>query len=206
MSLLVPHRLAPRHGARAEGVAPLPVASARPGVRSSGGATFSPCRSFRYHLWRTWNTDRSPLLFVMLNPSKADEERSDRTISRCAAFARRLGRGGLEVVNLYAYRATDPRHLRDAGYLVGEQNDATIFARASAHAGLPIVCGWGWHARNLRRAAEVLQLIRSAGAIPHALAFTGDGIPRHPLTLRSDCTLVPLSCRDEERETGGSRQ
>lgn len=206
MSLLVPQRLAPRHGAHAEGGRPLPVASARPGTPSSGGATFSPCRSFRYHLWRTWSPERSPLLFVMLNPSTADEERSDRTVSRCEAFARRLGRGGIEVVNLYAYRATDPRHLRDAGYLVGEQNDAMIFSRASAHAGLPIVCGWGAHARNLRRAADVIKLIRRAGAIPHALAFTGDGIPRHPLMLRSDCTLVPLPCRDKELEANKARQ
>ncbi len=206
MSLLVPHRLALRHGANAESGAPLPVASARPGTRPTGGATFSPCRSFRYHLWRNWNPARSPLLFVILNPSTADEVRSDRTISRCEAFARRFGRGGIEVVNLYAYRATDPRHLRDAGYLVGERNDATIFARASAHAGLPIVCGWGAHARNLRRAAAVVRLIRGAGAIPHALAFTGDGIPRHPLMLKSDCTLVPLPCRDEELESSEASQ
>jgi hypothetical protein len=54
--------------------------------------------------------------FVLLNPSTADETREDPTVRRCIGFARSLGYGALEVVNLYAYVATDPAELRRAGY------------------------------------------------------------------------------------------
>ncbi|QUY40546.1 DUF1643 domain-containing protein [Acaryochloris marina] len=42
------------------------------------GAAFSPCRTWRYQLWRRWND--APLLILMgLNPSKADESHNDPT-------------------------------------------------------------------------------------------------------------------------------
>ena len=46
----------------------------------------------------------------------------------CISFARSLGYGALEVVNLYAYVATDPAELRQAGYPVGRYNDRNIDA------------------------------------------------------------------------------
>lgn len=159
---------------------------------SARGAEFSPCRAFRYRLWRAWSALRPPLLFILLNPSAADEARDDPTVTRCTGFARRFARGGVEIVNLYAYRTTDPRLLRNAGYLIGEGNDAVIAARLRAHAGLPVVCGWGVHARGLERAARVLAMIRASGARPFALACSDDGWPRHPARLRSDCSLIPL--------------
>jgi len=159
---------------------------------SARGAQFSPCRAFRYHLWRTWSPLRPPLLFILLNPSTADEERDDPTVRRCVHFARAFARGGVEIVNLYAYRARDPRLLRGAGYLIGEGNDIVIARRLRAHAGLPVVCGWGAHARGLERAAHVLGMIRESGARAFALACTDDGVPRHPSRLRGDCSLFPL--------------
>ena len=42
----------------------------------SSGATFSPCRRYRYTLWRQWD-ERPPATFIMLNPSTADETRDD---------------------------------------------------------------------------------------------------------------------------------
>jgi hypothetical protein len=71
-------------------------------------ATISDCGKFRYRLWRKWGSG-SPLLFVMLNPSTADGEQDDATIRRCLRFAMAHDFGELEVVNLYAYRCTDPQ-------------------------------------------------------------------------------------------------
>lgn len=48
----------------------------------------------------------------MLNPSTADAEIDDPTITRCIGFAKSWGFGGLMVGNLWAYRATDPKELK----------------------------------------------------------------------------------------------
>ena len=47
----------------------------------------------------------------MLNPSTADATEDDPTIRACMAFAERWECGWLDVVNLYAFRATDPADL-----------------------------------------------------------------------------------------------
>ncbi|TMF61888.1 MAG: DUF1643 domain-containing protein, partial [Chloroflexi bacterium] len=68
------------------------------------GATFSADRRYRYRLWRRWDGARPVVAFVMLNPSTADARRDDPTIRRCIGFAKSWGFGGVEVVNLFAYR------------------------------------------------------------------------------------------------------
>src|SRR5262245_17219162 len=111
-------------------------------------ALFSPCGRFRYRLGRRWG-EGPKVGFVLLNPSTADEERDDPTIRRCIDFGQRLGFGGLEVVNLYAYVATDPIDLRRAGYLVGPENDRHI-AEAVAECD-KVVLAWGVHAGRRER-------------------------------------------------------
>lgn len=51
------------------------------------GAIFSPCREYRYKLWRTWDASKLPLNVIGLNPSTADETKNDPTIRRCIQFA-----------------------------------------------------------------------------------------------------------------------
>ena len=53
-------------------------------------AVLSPCRQYRYALWRKW-ADGPQVLFVMLNPSTADESVDDPTIRRCISFAKAWG-------------------------------------------------------------------------------------------------------------------
>ena len=75
-------------------------------------AVIDKTEKYRYSLLREWDDTRHKCLFIMLNPSTADASRDDPTIRRCIAFAKREGCGGLHVVNLFAYRATDPVELR----------------------------------------------------------------------------------------------
>lgn len=70
-------------------------------------AHLSPCRRYRYALWRRWG-DGPHAMFIGLNPSTADETADDPTIRRCIAFARAWGYGALCMANLFAYRATQP--------------------------------------------------------------------------------------------------
>jgi hypothetical protein len=143
------------------------------------------------------------LFFVMLNPSTADGTVDDPTIRRCVGFATRNGYGSIQVFNLFAFRATHPEDLKAAGYPVGPDNDTDMVADIGrfmdqqpwpgAH---KIVCAWGAGARDpvvRDRAIEVTNLLTRCGWPLHALAWTADGIPRHPLMLAYGCGINPVS-------------
>jgi hypothetical protein len=95
-------------------------------------AISSPCRTYRYSLFRVWNPKFPSVMFVGLNPSTADEQEDDPTVRRCVGFARKWNFGGLILVNLFAYRSTDPAGLLEAEDPVGPGNDKHILASARA--------------------------------------------------------------------------
>ncbi len=74
-------------------------------------ALFSDCQRFRYWLSRTWNVAQPTVAFIGLNPSRADLTVDDNTVRKCQMFARRWGYGRLLMLNLFAYRATDPQNM-----------------------------------------------------------------------------------------------
>src|SRR5689334_16074517 len=55
-----------------------------------GGAWLDPGRRFRYLLWRAWGDAGRFALFILLNPSTADQETNDPTVERCERRARAL--------------------------------------------------------------------------------------------------------------------
>jgi hypothetical protein len=153
---------------------------------------FAPTRSavisedglYRYRLDRRW-ADSPSIVWLMLNPSTADAEAEDATSRRVQAFSRAWGFGALTIVNLYAYRATDPHALWLAADPVGQENDAYL---AEACAQSDVIAAWGANARP-DRIAEVLALPGMARV--QALEVTKAGQPRHPLYLRGDLTPQP---------------
>jgi len=145
------------------------------------GAWFSPCREYRYALWRVWDASKPVCLFVMLNPSTAAETEDDPTIKRCQVRAVNMGFGGLWVVNLFAYRSTDRKVLRFVADPVGAQNDEMIMKVAKKVS--TAICGWGTDGRLRGRDAQVVKLLRMSGVQPQALKVNEDGSPGHPLYL-----------------------
>ena len=152
-----------------------------PIVASESGAAFSPCRRWRYLLWRRWDAHRPAANFLMLNPSTADEVKLDPTCARAREFAERWGYGALIVTNVFAWRATDPREMKAAADPVGAGNDRAI-VRAAREARI-VVCAWGNHAAHHDRASGVAALLRKAGVEVHALRLNVSGQPAHPLYL-----------------------
>lgn len=163
-------------------------------------AIISPCLNYRYSLIREW--DQGPrALWIMLNPSIADASIDDPTIRRCIGFSQSFGRGrddldtrygSLEVVNLFAYRATDPKDMAAAKArgvdIVGPENDRHIIEAAS-RASLT-VAAWGADKLAPLRCVIVHKLVA-----PHALHCLGkskSGAPKHPLYLASNSELVTL--------------
>lgn len=147
------------------------------------GAVFSPCGRYRYRLWRTWG-EAAPAVFVMLNPSTADEIENDPTVERCERRARAMGFGGLRVANIFALRSTDPTALYTCDDPVGPENDAAILESVTG-AGL-VVCAWGAHGNLYQRGEKVLRLLRATGVPPHYLKLNNDGTPKHPLYVGYD--------------------
>ena len=75
-------------------------------------AKFSNDRIYRYALWRVWDESLPKLLFIGLNPSTADEINDDPTMRRCIRFAKDLGYGTFIMGNIFGYRSTDPKKIK----------------------------------------------------------------------------------------------
>ena len=71
-------------------------------------AFFSPDRRYRYWLLRVWDESLPVMAFIGLNPSTADETADDPTIRKCIKYAKAWGFGGLLMLNVYSFRATNP--------------------------------------------------------------------------------------------------
>ena len=115
---------------------------------SSSIALFSNCERYRYLLTRVWAPGGKKALFVMLNPSTADEMKNDPTVERCERRARAMGFGAFRVCNIFAYRATDPRNMRAQQDPIGPGNDEAI--RESCLWADRVVCAWGTHGEFLQ--------------------------------------------------------
>lgn len=152
-------------------------------------ACFSDDRVFRYWLSRTWDEELQPLVVVGLNPSTADEAVDDPTVRRCIGFARAWGFGGLVMLNLFAFRATDPREMKAAADPVGPANDAWLRQQTSLRR---VLCAWGAHGGHLNRSRRVGHLLADRDLV--CLGRTAAGFPRHPLYLRAD--TAPEAYRD----------
>lgn len=174
---------------------------------SESGATLSTDRRYRYRLWRSWRTPPEDVskpvrpvvrcVFVGLNPSTADEQSDDQTIRKCVGFAKQWTAqadgprfGAIDMVNLFAFRSTDPLGLLSADDPVGPDNDRILGSTFETAA--RIVFCWGQHppkVRNLVRARiesagwqELLgrfRIVRTLGTF----GATASGAPRHPVML-----------------------
>lgn len=160
------------------------------------GAVVSPDECYRYQLWRTWDRNVAPVVFVMLNPSTADATDNDPTIVRCVNFAKAWRAGGIVVVNLFAFRTPYPASLmiaRDRGVdIVGPGNDETLRIVFERYQSAPI-CAWGkpsqhrlrqWVAERADKLTSQYDLLGDRLDRPlRCLGTTVDGWPRHPLML-----------------------
>lgn len=160
------------------------------GMRCS--ASFSDCEAYRYLL--TWRWSDAPLLVAwMLNPSTATHEVLDPTIAGLVTRARAWGRGGVRVINLFAYRATDPAEMKRRADPVGPHNDYVTMQVLDSEAllGGEVICGWGAHGGHMGRDAAAVALARRADARLACLDTIKNGSPKHPLYIAHALTPRP---------------
>lgn len=157
-----------------------------PDLPSRGNtAELSPCRRYRYALWRTWDETLPRVMFIGLNPSTADETVDDPTLRRTMDFARRWGYGGVGNGNLFAFRATEPRDMMAAPDPVGPDNDAWL--RRLADEAALVVAAWGNGGAFMDRSAAVRGLLDGL----HCLKLNASGEPAHPLYQRKETRPSP---------------
>lgn len=159
-------------------------------------AVISPCGNYRYALSRTSMpgvVTAKRVLFIGVNPSTADANRDDATVRKWRGFSHRWGYTAFDVVNLFAYRATNVRELAGAVDPVGFLNDDYIQSRLDS-ADMVVPC-WGSRGKlppSLRPRIEVVTaLVLAAKAPVRVLGLTASGDPCHPLMLPYTRALMP---------------
>lgn len=166
-------------------------------MRKAEPAIFSDCRTWRYELTRDTGSGAGLCAFIGLNPSTADETQDDPTIRRCIRYTRDWGYARFKMLNVYAYRSTDPSGLLAVADPIGPDNDETI-DRVCGMADL-VVCVWGAFSSSILRPARVervLDIVIQSGQKPYCLGTTKNGLPRHPLYVKADQLPVPFGWSD----------
>ena len=149
------------------------------------GATLSRDAKYRYNLWRVWKPGEGIVSWVMVNPSTADAQTDDFTTLKCVRFAKMWGFGGIQILNLFPYRAVDPKVLRQVGREVAVGDPFLAEAHIVAGVGFSnlTVAAWGKHGQLWGRDKEVLaELLKHTDV--HALQLTIDGTPYHPMNVK----------------------
>lgn len=157
-------------------------------------AEISKCGRYRYGLLRVWDKTLPRMVWIMLNPSTADADTDDATIRVVMERARRTGYGGVVVLNLFAYRATDPKALKSETYSTGPRNDEALLLmieRYKAGTFSIVMAAWGNHGTHRGRDKSVLNLLREHNVPVYAIKLTKAGNPCHPLYQSYDTEPFP---------------
>lgn len=150
---------------------------------------------YRYILrWPTGIDNDRILVVIGANPSKAGQlvngiMRSDPTVSRMRSLAAELDFGWLWMLNVRAYVATDPKDVPSDPEAIGSKNFSWLDTACSS-ADL-VLCAWGNLAGDSLE-KSVMQIVRDCRQIPHALALTKDGHPRHPRGIPKIARPLPM--------------
>lgn len=174
---------------------PTPIPDINP---KKSRATFSRCKSFRYHLYREWNSSLQTLGIVALNPSKADKTHDDPTSKKFLKLASNWGYGSISLVNLFAWCETIKEDFINNDRVpdpVGPRNDLVI--RRTLSPLEDVLVAWGNSGRYLNRSFVVRELLKELDknyfCIATNKAKNGVSEPVHPLFKRNDSAHFPFA-------------
>lgn len=136
-------------------------------------ALFSSCRKYRYYLFRQWS-DAPMVQVIGLNPSVADAEDNDPTISALHRLLQPLGYGGFYMTNLFAYISTDPDELRSCPNPLADNDHWLDVVRLKCK---DVVFAWGSFKQAEYRIKQVASMFPDA----YVFGMTKNRKPLHPL-------------------------
>lgn len=149
----------------------------------NNGATFSPCRQYRYALWRIWDETKPVIMFIGLNPSTANENEPDPTINTVKALSTNWGYGGFYMMNLFAIVSPDPEVLKTHPDPLGD-NDGWL-EQVSMKCD-DVVFAWGAFKEAKERCQKIIDQFPDALCIK----ILKDGSPKHPLYTPYSATPI----------------
>lgn len=148
--------------------------------------------NYRYSLIREWDElNPKRIVFVLLNPSTADDKGDDQTTKVCIEFAKRWGYGSLQIVNLFAFRATDPTDLKkvkDYNKMVGEHNHS--YLHNALQDADKIVVAWGKHGKIQKRYIDESLKVLFSNFHLYCFREIANNQPKHPLGVDYNTVLV----------------
>jgi len=160
---------------------------------NNSGNEFSPCRKYRYKLWRIWNNDLPIAMCIGLNPSNATGTKDDPTIRILRKMLSGLGFGGFYMTNLYAIISPDPRILKSGTDPMGENKSKLIEVAQMCD---EVVFCWG----NFKSAADRIKEVEPQFPNAKCFGFNDNGTPLHPLAMQprngrnpKDAALIPYN-------------
>ncbi|MEC1289536.1 DUF1643 domain-containing protein [Bacillus mojavensis] len=159
------------------------------------------------------NTLDSSYVFIMLNPSQANKDISDLTISKLCKFSHSLNEvGTIHIVNLYPYCETDPKQLSSKIQSLKQENSRLykksiesnhLILRSFAKKAKKIILAWGdcpdsFNKHNYtNQCNKVKSLLKEEVnqenifviKTHHNTLLTLQNSPRHPCMNRLNCLL-----------------
>lgn len=173
-------------------------------------AIFDVTGQYRYQLGRRWRSHGPTVVFIMLNPSRADAICDDPTLRACMQFAQRWEYAALTVVNLFGYRTPYPNELKRVIDPVGPDNDHYVMEAVGR--AQRVVLAWGNGGALQRRDRTILNSLKSYQAKLSYLRLNRSGQPCHPLYVKRDTPLslypsdtIPAIPTDSENATNYPR-
>ena len=148
----------------------------------------------RVWLRRPLGGPNGPAVFVLHNPSIANDVKNDPTANRGIGFGRSWGASDLVFVNAATGVATDADNLASMTDPIGSMADEALEVAAEfcrQRDGV-LIAAWGapkGKAKTKRLMAERFAHIRALGLPLHYLRMSSGGHPEHPLYLPK--TLKP---------------
>jgi len=143
-------------------------------------AEFSIDKKERYSLKREWDKSKNKILYIMLNPSLADDKNDDPTIRRLVSFTKKYNYGGFLVGNIFTTITPNPKEI-DKSKGISDKNFEKLLKLINKVD--QIVYAWG---DNI----EEPQLLKKLVLNPKCFGKNLNGSPKHPLYLPSETKLI----------------
>ena len=136
-------------------------------------------------MFRKWS-DKPITVWIMLNPSVADEKRDDKTILKCIKFSKNWGYGGLYVINLCSDINTCPKETISKLNTNQEIDSISLSYMVDViKKSKTVYCAWGFGISAPKWLTTILK-----NKTTKALALSKLATPKHPLYL--DSKLIPV--------------
>ena len=134
----------------------------------------------RVSLKREWDKSKNKILYIMLNPSFADDKDDDPTIRRLINFTKKFNSGGFLVGNIFTTITPNPKEL-DKSKGMSDKNFEELIKLINKVD--QIVYAWG-------SSIEEPQLLKKLVLNPKCFGKNLNGTPKHPLYLPSQTKLI----------------